>query len=174
MKNLIHIYTGDGKGKTTSSIGLIIRALGHNKKVVYITFGKRECNYGEFKVLKKLKVPIFTFASEYPCFVKKVNVKKLKSECVKGIKKIFSLYKKNYGLIVIDELLVTVRDKFLSIEKLKQVINKKPQNTEIVITGRSDKFILEQIKNYVDYITIMKKIKHPYDIGINGREGVEY
>ena len=174
MKGLVHIYTGDGKGKTTAAVGLAIRAIGHNKKVVFITFGKKKSFYGEYSVLKKLKVPMYNYASGYPCFVKNVDVKKLKYECKKGVNKILSLYKQNFDLIIIDEILVCVRDKFLSIKNLKEVITKKPDNVELSLTGRCNKEILRQIKDKVDYITIMKKVKHPYDKDVMAREGIEF
>lgn len=174
MKGLVHVYTGDGKGKTTSAIGLTIRALGHNKKVCCVMFGKKKNLYGEYKVLKKMNVTIYNYASQYPFFVEKVNKDKLKLECVKGIKKILNLYNEKIDMIVADEILVCVRDKFLSIKDLKEVIDKKPKGIELILTGRCNKKILNQIKNKVDYISLIKKIKHPYDSRIIAKEAVEY
>jgi cob(I)alamin adenosyltransferase len=177
MNGLIHLYTGDGKGKTCSAIGLLIRALGHNKKVVYISFGKnfgKNNFYGETKILKKLNVPVLSFAKEYPCFVKKVNRTKLKLECEEGIKKILSLYNKKVDIIVADEILVCVRDKFLNLSLVEKIISLKPKNLELILTGRCNQKILDRLKDKVDYISIIKKVKHPYEKGVRARKGIEF
>jgi len=92
----------------------------------------------------------------------------------KVLKKIFSLYKKKFDLIVVDEILVCVRDKFLPVKYLKEVINRKPDSIELILTGRCNKKIFKQIKDKVDYVTIMKKVKHPYDKIVIAREGIEF
>lgn len=177
MKGLIHIYTGDGKGKTTSSIGLIIRALGQKLKCCFISFYKEpsKYGYGEIKIIKKLKVKTLHFVKGCPYFDKKVNLENLKKEVKNAIMFIKTkIFVQNYDLVVLDEILVCVREKILNIEDLINLIKFKPQKLELVLTGQANEQIIEKLKDYVDYITFMKKIKHPYDKGVKKRKGIEY
>lgn len=176
-QGMVHIYTGDGKGKTTASLGLILRALGHNFKVCLITFHKypEKYKYGEFKLLKKFKrLKIYNFAKICPYFCKKYDIEKIKKEilcCIDFIKnKIFS----NYDLIVMDEVLVCVREKLLDIDVLLELIRLKPPNVELVLTGQSNTEIINKLEEYADYISLVKNLKHPYDKGIKRRKGIEY
>lgn len=177
-KGLIHIYTGDGKGKTTASLGLTLRALGHGFSVCFITFQKdpEKYNYGEFKVLTKLKnVKVYHFVKECPYFNKSYNIKEIKEKilmCVKNIKE--KIFKGNYDLIVLDEILVCVREKLLDICSLIELIKSKPSVTELVLTGQANRTIVNKLKNYVDYISYIRNLKHPYDRGIKRRKGIEF
>jgi cob(I)alamin adenosyltransferase len=143
-KGLIEVYTGDGKGKTTAVIGLACRATGHNLKVCYIYFHKNpeKWGYGEFKILEKIGVDIFGFAKEHPHF-DKVEKEKLREECLKGIEFIKKIYKeKKYDVIICDEILISLRDGFLNEEEIIKIMEEKPENIELVLTGR---YITEKI-----------------------------
>jgi cob(I)alamin adenosyltransferase len=172
-KGLIEVYTGDGKGKTTAVIGLACRAIGHNLKVCYIYFHKNpeRWGYGEFKILEKIGIDVFGFAKEHPYF-DKVEKEKLREECLKGIKFIKKIYKeKKYDVIICDEILISLRDGFLKEEEIIKIMEKKPENVELVLTGR---IATEKIIEKADLVSEIKKIKHPYDKGIKSREGIEY
>jgi len=172
-KGLIEVYTGDGKGKTTAVIGLACRAIGHNLKVCYIYFHKNpeRWSYGEFKILEKIGIDVFGFAKEHPYF-DKVEKEKLREECLKGIKFIKKIYKeKKYDVIICDEILISLRDGFLKEEEIIKIMEKKPENVELVLTGR---IATEKIIEKADLVSEIKKIKHPYDKGIKSREGIEY
>ncbi len=172
-KGLIEVYTGDGKGKTSAVIGLVCRARGHNLKVCYIYFHKNpdKWGYGEFKILEKIGVDIFGFAKEHPHF-DKVEKEKLREECLKGIEFIKKIYKeKNYDIVVCDEILISLRDGFLKEEEIIEIMEEKPENVELILTGRT---ITEKIIEKADLVSEIKKIKHPYDKGIKARKGIEY
>jgi len=172
-KGLIEVYTGDGKGKTTAVIGLACRAIGHNLKVCYIYFHKNpeRWGYGEFKILEKIGIDVFGFAKEHPYF-DKVEKEKLREECLKGIKFIKKIYKeKKYDVIICDEILISLRDGFLKEEEIIKIMEEKPENVELVLTGR---IATEKIIEKADLVSEIKKIKHPYDKGIKSREGIEY
>ncbi|MEN3013368.1 MAG: cob(I)yrinic acid a,c-diamide adenosyltransferase [Endomicrobiia bacterium] len=177
-KKLTHLYTGDGKGKTTASLGLLLRALGHGWKVCFVTFQKdpQKYGYGEFKVLKKLKnVKIYNFAKVCPYFTKKYDIEKLKLEISNSVKFIKTdIFRKNYDLVIIDEILVCVREKLLDLNDIKDLIKNKPLSTELVLTGQANKTIIDKLRDCVDYISYVKKLKHPYDKGIKRRKGIEY
>jgi len=172
-KGLIEVYTGDGKGKTTAVIGLACRAIGHNLKVCYIYFHKNpeRWGYGEFKILEKIGVDIFGFAKEHPHF-DKVEKEKLREECLKGIEFIKKIYEeKKYDVIICDEILISLRDGFLEEEEIIKIMEEKPENVELVLTGR---YITEKIIEKADLVSEIKKIKHPYDKGIKSRKGIEF
>ncbi len=173
-KGLIHIYTGNGKGKTTAAIGLAIRAVGHGFKVAYIYFHKdpKRWGYGEHKILKEIGVDIFGFARKHPHFYKKLNPGNVRKECLKGLKVIMSLYaKKKYNMIILDEIIISVRDGFLKKEEVLNMMKTKPYALELVLTGRGAK---GGVIRYADLVSKIDKIKHPYDSGVQKRIGIEY
>jgi len=177
-RGLVHIYTGDGKGKTTSAIGLVIRALGHNFKVCIVTLQKdpEKFGYGEFNVLKKLRnVKLLHFAKFCPYFEKNYPEEKVKEEILEALEFIKNeIFTNDFDLVVIDEILVCIREKLLDIEKLIELIKLKPANVELVLTGQANKSIVNRLKGLADYVSYIKKIKHPYDANIGRRRGVEY
>ena len=174
QKGLVHIYTGNGKGKTTAALGLALRARGHNLKVAYVYFHKdsKRWDCGEHKILKKIGVDVFGFAGKHPRFDKKLDLDKVRKECLEGLKFIESIYKKNkYDMLILDEINISLRDGFLRKEELLNIMKRKPRNMELILTGRSA--IKEVIKN-ADLVIRIEKIKHPYDSGIRRRIGIEY
>jgi cob(I)alamin adenosyltransferase len=174
QKGLIHVYTGDGKGKTTSALGLAMRARGHGLKVCYIYFHKdpKRWGYGEHKILKKIGVDTFCFAQGHPHFCKKTQRDKIRKECLRGLKFIESLYrKKRYDMLILDEINISLRDGFLKKGEILNMMGSKPRGLELVLTGRGA--AKEVIKN-ADLVSRMEKIKHPYDSGVERRIGIEY
>ncbi|MCM8787477.1 MAG: cob(I)yrinic acid a,c-diamide adenosyltransferase [Candidatus Omnitrophica bacterium] len=173
-KGLIQIYTGDGKGKTTSAVGLAIRARGHNLKVCYVYFHKdpERFGYGEIKCLKKLGVDIFGFAKAHPHFCKKTKTSKIYNECHKGLKFIEKIFiEKKYDIFIIDEIFISLRDGFISEEELIQLLKKKPKNLELILTGRG---ATQKIIDKADLVSEIRKIKHPYDVGVANRKGIDF
>ena len=176
MKNtgLIHVYTGDGKGKTTSAVGLAVRALGYNMKVCYTYFHKRPEKYGytEINQLEKLGAKIYGFAKNHLFCNSETKAETLKKECAEGIsilkKEVFG---QDFDLLIMDEILISVRDGFLAEETLINFIKSKPKNLELVMTGRG---ATEKIKQLADYVSKVTKIKHPYDKKIKSRKGIEF
>jgi cob(I)alamin adenosyltransferase len=185
-KYCIHIYYGYGKGKTTSTIGLIIRALGAGKKVVMIQFdkgydGKNE-HYSERIVLRKLKeagYPIEIFATgrermnEDGTFRFK-NIKDDFTEAKKGLKLAREyILKGKQDLLVLDEAIATVAYNLLGKNDIEDLIDlfKKNKRFEMVLTGHKLWFGLE---DKVDLITEMRKVKHYFDKGIPARVGIEF
>ena len=173
-QGLIQIYTGDGKGKTTSALGLAMRARGHGLKVCYIYFHKepRKWEYGEHKILKKIGVKVFGFAKEHPYFFKKINPEKVREACLKGLGFVKGIFKSNnYDILILDEILISLRDGFLKEEEILEIFNDKPRNLELVLTGRG---ATDKIIENSDLVSEIKKIKHPYDKSTKRRKGIEY
>lgn len=169
---LIHIYTGDGKGKTTACIGLAARALGSGYKVLYCSFHKRPEKYGytEMESLKKLGAEVINFAKGHPHLDKSVIAETLVEEVAEALDMIEKRWD-NVDVLIMDEILISVRDGYLSEDVLADFIKRKPEKTELVMTGRGATDSLMELSDYVSHI---QKVKHPYDRNIRSRKGIEF
>ncbi|MFA6078979.1 MAG: cob(I)yrinic acid a,c-diamide adenosyltransferase [Candidatus Omnitrophota bacterium] len=171
---LIQIYTGDGKGKTTASVGLAVRARGHGMKVCYIYFHKdpERWNYGEHKILKKIGVSVLGFAEKHPHFYKKIKASEMRKECIKGLECIKKIYLgKKYDMVILDEINISVRDGYLDEGEVMEIIRVKPEYLELVLTGRG---ATKNMIKAADLVSKVEKVKHPYDLNVQRRMGVEY
>jgi cob(I)alamin adenosyltransferase len=176
-KGLIQIYTGPGKGKTTAAVGLAVRAIGHDLRVCWVYFHKvpNRWGYNELKVLERLGVKIYGFAEKHPHFYTDVTNEELRKECLKGIEFIERLFKEeDYDLIVLDEIIISIRDGFLKEEEVIDLLDKKPEKTEVVLTGRGDHGRIDLLIQKADLVSKIEVIKHYYDKGVESRAGIEY
>ncbi|MEE9151500.1 MAG: cob(I)yrinic acid a,c-diamide adenosyltransferase [Thermoplasmata archaeon] len=169
---LIQVYTGDGKGKTTAALGLALRACGHGLKVYMIQFMKGDIDYGESKAhrfLPNLTIVQFGRAS----FVDKDKPAEedvaLAQQALERAKAVVA--KAEHDIVILDELNVAIDFRLVDLEEVMNLINSKPENMEIIITGRNAH---EKIIKRADYVTNMEKVKHPYDRGVKAREGIEH
>lgn len=168
---MIQIYTGNGKGKTTAALGLIIRALGCNKKVALVQFMKKNYQYSEINFLKdKPNIDIFQFGTAE--LVNPDNPSQIDfDEAEKAIKKCKTILKKQlYDLIVIDEINVAVKWDLLSLEKQLSLMRYDAE-MEIVMTGR---YAAAEVIEQADLVTEMKEIKHYFKKGVKARKGFEF
>jgi len=174
-KGLIHIYTGDGKGKTTSALGLALRAIGANKKVAVIQFMKKGI-YSEHRAIKKYKLPILIESygiGYYKIMGDKHTEKEHKKAAHKALTRAGELIgSSKYDLVILDEINVAIGFGLIDANEVVTMLTaERLPTTEIVLTGRRAHPKLEKI---ADLITEMKKIKHPFDKGIIARKGTEY
>lgn len=173
-QGLVHIYTGDGKGKTTSAVGLATRALGSNYKVCYVSFHKRPEVYGyaEMESLRKLGALILNRSKGHPMLDRSVSRESMLQEVPAALDEIAELIRtESFDLLILDEILISVRDSFVPESRLIEFIKDKPQELELVLTGRGATEAVKELADYVSYIT---KEKHPFDQGIPSRKGIEY
>ena len=171
---LIHIYTGTGKGKSTAAIGLCNRAVGHEFNTCYVTFHKNPEKYGykEFDSLRKLGVTILHFAKGHPHLDPTMDNEVIRQETQEGLKKVQEIIScEKIDLLILDEILISVRDKYLDEAALLQFINDKPESTELVLTGRG---ATQKILELADYVSDINCIEHPYNKGIKSRTGIEF
>lgn len=170
---MIIVITGNGKGKTTSSIGQIVRALGHNQKVCLVQLFKGEDFYGEQKILTKLKgLDFFSFAKKHPFCFKNITKEQIVEECKQAINKLKEIINdNNYNLIVLEEFNIAIRDKFVEETLLIDIINQLNKKSNVVITGRGASSKLIEV---ADLVSEIKEVKHPYNKGIPAQEGIEY
>lgn len=169
---MLHIYCGDGKGKTTAAIGLLVRASGAGKKVVFSQFMKGQ-ESSEIAALRFLPdVRIVRENKEFPFFAQ------MSEEQKREITKIHNRILEECTLLaesgqcdvlVLDEVAYAYEYSLLDKEALLRLLQKKEQ-MEIIVTGRNPSSLFTE---NADYITEMKKIRHPYDKGVAARVGIE-
>lgn len=165
---MIHIYTGEGKGKTTAAVGLATRASKHFK-VLFVQLVK-DGKSSEVAVLKNNPKIVFkAFGEGKRVYPEKTNLK----EKTDSRKAMDFLRQKcdGFDVIVIDEGITAVSLGLLPEKELLDALKIMPQKKEVIVTGRGAS---KKICHLADLVTEMKKIKHYYDIGVQARKGIEY
>ncbi|CAD5245184.1 cob(I)yrinic acid a,c-diamide adenosyltransferase [Thermococcus camini] len=167
---LVHIYTGNGKGKTTAAFGLAVRMLGSGGKVIILQFMKAPDVYGEQKKIAECGAVIESFG--LPKFVHG----KPEPDDIEAAKKALQRAREvvssgEWDLVILDEVCVALGFKMLDVEEVRELIGSKAQHTELVLTGR---YCPEELFELADYVTEMREVKHPYQRGILARKGVEF
>jgi cob(I)alamin adenosyltransferase len=170
-KGLVHVYTGDGKGKTTAAIGLGIRAVGAGLRVHMIQFMKGR-RYSELDALEH--IPGFTVVQ----FGRDEFVSKKKPEQVdidlarKGLAHAQEVLRKNeYDVVILDEINVAVDYQLLSIADVLDLITMKPETMELILTGRYAK---PEFVQQADLVSEILEIKHPFQKGVPCRKGIDW
>lgn len=170
---LVQVYTGNGKGKTTASLGLAFRAVGQGFRVHISQFMKGRSNTGELKSAEKL-APLLTisqfgrqgFIMDSGPLPEDYELAGKAMEEAAGF-----LLTNEDGLLILDEILNALRYNLISLESVLKMIKEKPPGVEIVLTGRGAP---PEIIDAADLVTEMTEIKHPYAQGIPSRRGIEY
>lgn len=171
-KGFIQIYTGNGKGKSTAAIGQAVRAGGFGLKVYFAQFMK-EYPYNELKSLKHLNkwITIEQFCGDEFVYKEELPGKEELEKAKKGLNKAKQkMLSGKYDLIILDEALVATYFKLIKTEELIEFIKQKPENIELILTGR---YCPEELIELADLVTEMKEIKHYYQKGITSRKGIE-
>ena len=173
MQGLIHIYTGTGKGKTTAAAGLCIRFAGSGGTVLFTQFLKND-NSSELAVLEQIANIIVLPSNAYFGFTSSMTPE-IKENARNHYNNYFTkilgkVYSGGYGLLVLDEIIAADNAGLIPHKKLINFLENKPGNLEIVLTGRNPS---QDLLNIADYISDIKKIKHPFDKNITARTGIE-
>ncbi len=173
-KGLIQIYTGDGKGKTTAALGQGIRAAGTGLEVYMVQFLKTSPT-GELNIIEEIEnFSVFRFESEKNFFwnltdEEKELLQRETDEAVDFIEK--TLKEEECDLLILDEFFGSLGNGLIDEERFLNILKNKPENIEVVMTGRNAP---ESFVEIADYVTEMKMIKHPFTEGIQSRKGIEY
>ncbi len=173
----IHVYTGDSKGKTTSALGLAIRAIGHGFKVGIIYFDKGGDYYNERKILDELKNKNLHYrAFGLPRMTKGkgfrfTNEPEDLNQAQAGLNMALTWMSEGFDLLILDEINTTVKTGLLKLPDIVKLIKQKPKNLELVLTGR---YCPSEIIDLADLVTEMKSIKHYISKGLGARPGIEY
>jgi cob(I)alamin adenosyltransferase len=168
----IHLYTGEGEGKTTNALGLALRAVGHGYKVIIIQFMKGRKNVGEYKVKEKLgsNYEIYQFGRRK--FIDLYNPGHediaMAQEALKFAGK---QLKRKPKLLILDEINLAAAFKLIDVKDVLELLEKIPEETTVVLTGRRAP---EELIKQADLVTEMLEVKHPMAKGVHARKGIEY
>ena len=173
-KGLVIIYTGEGKGKTTAALGLVLRAVGYRKKCLIVQFGKMWFT-GELTGVKKL-APFVKFIQGGKGFVKILGDKLPLSEHKKAAQKTFEILyieviSGKWDVVVADEIIGAVASGLLSLSKAVKLIKDKPAELDLVLTGHHAN---KKLIDLADLATEMREIKHPFQKGIMAKKGIDF
>ena len=173
-QGMIHIYCGDGKGKTTAATGLAVRAAGSGMKVLFARFLKNE-NSAELCVLDQIPgIEVIHLPKSYGFYntqseEEKAETKQMYEELWK-----YALDRAKNGacdMLVMDEFMAADRYGLIPHEEAIQFLKEKPEGLEVVLTGRDPS---EDLIRIADYVSEIRKVKHPFDCGVYARRGIEY
>jgi cob(I)alamin adenosyltransferase len=171
-RGLIQVYTGNGKGKTTASLGLALRGVGRELMVCMIQFMKGGGPYGEQIAAKRLAPYLTIVQTGRPGWVNKDNPhetdKALAGEALELARA--ALTGGQYDLLILDEINGAVSLGLVPVEALLDLMRNKPRQVELVLTGRNAD---ERVIEAADLVTEMREIKHYYKAGVKARVGIE-
>ena len=173
----IQVYTGDGKGKTTASLGLAMRALGRDWKVLLIMFTKGGNKYGELNSFRNLSekisrnLTIYQAGTEHIVYSDNITDedKKVITDGWKLAKK--AIKNNEYHLIILDELNIATALGIIDVDDVVDTIKNKPDRMEIVLTGRDAN---QKIIDAAHLVSKIEPVKHYWDIGVSARKGIEF
>jgi cob(I)alamin adenosyltransferase len=171
VKGLVIINTGNGKGKTTAALGLMLRAWGHGMNVIMLQFVKKSgSDFGEHKAARKIGIEILSHGAGFTIGGKNAaENKRLSSELWEKAKETINSGK--YNTVVLDEFTYPLIFGWLSVNEVIDFLKGHPENVNIVITGRDAP---QELIDFADLVTEMKEIKHPFRKGIKARKGIEF
>lgn len=173
----IQVYTGDGKGKTTASLGLAMRALGRKWKVLLIMFTKGGNKYGELNSFRNLSekinnnLTIYQAGTEHIIYANNITLED-KTIIKNGWEIAKKAIKNNeYHLIILDELNIAISLGIIDVDDVVETIKNKPVRMEIVLTGRDAN---QKIIDVAHLVSKIEPVKHYWDIGVSARKGIEF
>ena len=170
MNGYIQIYTGNGKGKTTAALGLSLRAVGARKKVFFAQFVKGQI-YSEIKALRQFIPSVEVRQYGLNCFIRNAPTQADINAARKGLKEVSDIILSGkYDIIVLDEANIAIFYGLFSAAELIEVLKQKPNETEIIITGR---YAVPELIEIADLVTEMQEVKHYYSKGVEARTGIE-
>jgi cob(I)alamin adenosyltransferase len=170
-KALVIVYTGNGKGKTTAALGMLLRAWGRGMKVCMLSFIKTETsNYGEERAAKKLGIELIPMGGGFTWLSKDLEKDKALAQKCWGLCK-QKIASREYDLIALDEITYPITYGWLDIDEVIETLRSRPAGLHVVITGRDAH---EKLIEFADLVTEMREVKHPFSLGIKAQPGVDF
>jgi cob(I)alamin adenosyltransferase len=167
----VQVYTGDGKGKTTAALGLVVRALGQGLRPAVLQFMKGDPTWGEIVTLKRLEVPVVQCGLDHWVHQGKVTAED-QAAAAAGLARGRTLVESgDYDVVVLDELCTALYFELLDVDDVLALLAARPQAVELVLTGRRAP---EALVAAADLVTEMRPLKHYYEAGVNARPGIEF
>lgn len=171
---LMHIYCGEGKGKTTAAVGLAVRGAGCGMQVLFARFLKNESS-GELRVLDGIpEIEVLHLGKSYGFYwtlndEEKAAVGRLYGQLWDTVlEKVSGGF---YSMLVMDEFMAAYRYGLIAHDEALRFLRSRPKNLEVVLTGRDP---AEELIELADYVSDIQKVKHPFDRNIGARRGIEY
>ena len=174
-KGLVVVYTGKGKGKTTAALGIVLRSVGHGYRVGMIQFIKGEWYYGELSSSKRLE-PEFEMIVAGKGFVGIIDDDHSIQEHQKAAQYALALARerlssKMYDVMILDEINYAMKLNLIPVKNVIDIVKEKPRKTTLVLTGN---YAPDEVIAVADLVTEMREIKHPYQLGIKAKKGIDY
>ena len=174
-RGLVVVYTGKGKGKTTAALGIVLRSVGHGYKVGMIQFIKGEWYYGELSSSKRLE-PEFEMIAAGKGFVGIIDDDHPIEDHQKAAQEAVVLAKEKlssgiYNVMILDEINYAVKLNLITVQNVLDIIKIKPDKTTLILTGN---YAAAEVIAAADLVTEMKEVKHPYNLGIKAKKGIDY
>lgn len=172
-QGLIQVYTGNSKGKTTAALGLAVRAAGHGFRVFIIQFMKGRTDYGELNSLKKLapECRLEHFGRQGWVIKGQAEAEDMQ-EAERALTRAREvMLSGEWDIVILDEVLNAIWFELVAEKDVLTFLELKPAQVELVLTGRN---ATDRIKEKADYVTEMVQLKHPYEQGMDARQGIEY
>lgn len=177
-QGLVILNTGNGKGKTTAALGLVLRAVGHKMRVMIIQFIKGNFSYGELRSIKLLSPHVeiaslgrgcITVVCGRPSKASEEEHRQAALEAFRYARE--AIHSDSYDIVVLDEVTYLVNFGFLTIEDLLELIQTRPSRLHLVLTGRNAHPALVEAS---DLVTEMREVKHPHRQGVKMQRGIEF
>jgi cob(I)alamin adenosyltransferase len=172
---IVIVYTGNGKGKTTASLGVALRAIGHGLRVCMVQFIKGEWHYGELNSIKKLE-PDFELIVAGKGFIGIIDDDHAFEEHVRAAKTALDIVEQKisldtFDIIILDEINYALHLGVLQLPDVMKILQNRPKHLSLILTGNH---ACEEIITLADLVTEMKEIKHPYKEGIKAKRGIDF
>jgi cob(I)alamin adenosyltransferase len=172
---IVIVYTGSGKGKTTASLGVGLRAIGHGLRVCMVQFIKGEWHYGELDSIKKLE-PDFELIVAGKGFIGIIDDDHAFEEHVRAAKTALDIVEQKislgtFDIIILDEINYAVHLGVLQLADVMKILQNRPKHLSLILTGNH---ACEEIITLADLVTEMREIKHPYKKGIKAKMGIDF
>lgn len=170
-KALVILYTGNGKGKTTAALGMLLRAWGRGMKVCMLSFIKTETsNYGEERAAKKLGIELIPMGGGFTWLSKDLEKDRaLAQRCWDLCKQ--KIASNEYDIVVLDEITYPINYGWLNVDEVIDALRSRPADLHVVLTGRDAH---EKLIEFADLVTEMREVKHPFSAGVKAQPGVDF
>lgn len=173
-KGLVHVYTGDGKGKTTAALGIALRALGWGLRVCMVQFIKGYPDIGEMRFAERFgdRFTVKQFAVDTSRAIDEAKVLQRKESAEAAMAYAEKIVMSGeYSVVILDEINNALHYGLIDTKRVLELISSKPKNVELILTGRNAPLAIIEA---ADYVTEMHLVKHPFQKGITARQGIDY
>ena len=170
-KALVVLYTGNGKGKTTAALGMLLRAWGRGMKVCMLSFIKEQtANFGEERAARKLGIELIPMGGGFTWLSKDLaQDKALAQRCWDLCKE--KIASGEYDIVALDEITYPITYGWLDVDEVVATLRDRPRDLHVVLTGRDAH---EKLIEFADLVTEMREVKHPFTSGIKAQPGVDF